>query len=110
MYDVATQTVATEGTDQKNIVPAFNNTKTIEAINKQLETNDQDGDKKADYTVKSITGSDIAFEYETTFVKDKTDPTKTKKDTFTLSVDATNNIVIPDSQQVGQVSQRKKID
>jgi hypothetical protein len=91
-------------------VPAFNSTKTIEALNKQLETNDKDADKKADYTVKSITGTSIAFEYGTTFIKDKTEPTKTKVDTFTLEVDKDNNIVTPDSQQAGQVSQWKKIE
>ncbi len=109
LYDVDTQAVDTEGNTNKEITPKFNSTKTIEAINKQLEKNDKDGDKKGDYKVRSIDGTSITFEYGVNFIKDKTDENKTKSDTFTLKVDANNNIVLPDSQEVGQVSQRKKI-
>ena len=108
LYDVTNQSVATDKADKLNIVPKFNSTKTIETINKQLESNDQDSNKKADYKVKSITGTKMEFEYGVDFVQDNTDTKKTKTDTFTLDVDATNNIILPDSQEAGQVSQRKK--
>jgi len=111
LYDVTSQSVATtDKTDKKDIVPQFNSAKTIESLNKQLETNNADGDKKADYKVTKITGSSIDFEYEVNFIKDKNDETKTKIDKFTLQLDAENNIVTPDSQQAGQISQRKKIE
>lgn len=109
LYDVTNQSVAIDKTDKKNIVPTFDSTKTIESINKQLETNDKDEDKKADYKVKKIAGSTLEFEYGVSFMKDKADKTKYKKDTFMLELDTENNLVTPDSQGEGQVSQRKKI-
>jgi hypothetical protein len=109
LYDITNQSVATDKTDKKDIVPAFNNAKTIEALNKQLEKNDKDADKKADYKVTKITGSTVDFEYEVGFIKDKADKTKTKKDTFTLELDTENNLIAPDSKGEGQVSQWKKI-
>jgi hypothetical protein len=108
LYDITTQSVATDKLDKIDIVPKFNSTKTVETINKQLENNDQDGDKKADYKVKNITGTKIEFEYGVNFMQDTIDTKNTKTDTFTLDIDATTNTILPDSQEAGQVSQRKK--
>jgi len=110
LYNVIGQTAETEGKDKVDIKPEFNNDKTIETLNKELESNDQDKNGKADYTVKKINGTNIEFDYEVGFIHDKQDKTLAKVDSFTLGIDANNNIIIPDSQGVGQVSQWKKIE
>lgn len=93
-----------------DIKPQLDTTKTIESLNKQLEKNDMDGDKKADYTVKSITEDKMEIEYGAKFMQDKKDSNKPKTDTFTLEIDKASNMILPDSQQAGQVSQWKKVE
>gem|GEM_PF-2793937 len=70
-------------------------------------SNDKDGNGKPDYKVTKIQDKELTFEYNVNFIKDKSDKTKTKSDTYTITLD-NNNLIMPDSQEPGQISQRKK--
>jgi hypothetical protein len=94
---VNNQTVNTKDEEQIEINPTFNQQKTIDAINNQLINNDKDGNHNPDYKATKIENNTITFEYEVSFVQNRTNNTTQVKDERTVDVDNQNKLIIPDS-------------